>query len=396
MTGTRVWLLVVLVGLGLIGLTLGWPQRQAASPVLPAVQPPPAPKPPPLPRTWQRQWEGFRTRFVQPDGRVIDHTSDDRSTSEGQAYALVFALLANDRETFTRILTWTRDNLSGGDLAHQPAWLWGKTGGGDWRIIDANPASDASLWLAYALIEGGRLWQEPTYLPWAKALLQDVAKTEVVKAGDGSPLLLPGPEGFGDTTEGWRINQSYLADFQLRRLAEVDPEGPWTRLWQTHVARLSQLPPPGLALDWLHVNPDGSIDTRTLEPASYDAIRVYLWAGLSWRLANSKDQSPLCAYTDLLRRDGGPREHTRPNGTTEGVAPVGFSAALLPFVRRCGATDLLAGLHQRLDQAWNGQVFGEPAQYYDQALALFGTGFDEGRYIINDTGQIEPSWTSAH
>lgn len=49
------------------------------------------------------------------------------STSEGQSYGLFFALAANDRAGFDKLLTWTQNNLAEGDLKqHLPGWLWGK------------------------------------------------------------------------------------------------------------------------------------------------------------------------------------------------------------------------------------------------------------------------------
>jgi len=71
-------------------------------------------------------WENFRRHAIQSDGRVIERRADDRTTSEAQAYALFFALVANDRAQFERLLSWTQNNLANGDLrAQQPAWLWG-------------------------------------------------------------------------------------------------------------------------------------------------------------------------------------------------------------------------------------------------------------------------------
>ena len=73
-------------------------------------------------------WEQFKQDYISESGRVID-PSDARkiTTSEGQSYALFFALAANDRKAFDLLLAWTRDNLAGGDLAtNLPAWLWGQ------------------------------------------------------------------------------------------------------------------------------------------------------------------------------------------------------------------------------------------------------------------------------
>jgi Cellulase family 8 (EC 3.2.1.4) len=59
-------------------------------------------------------WDQFKKDYVSAEGRVID-PSDARkiTTSEGQSYALFFALAANDRETFGncstgRRTTWRR------------------------------------------------------------------------------------------------------------------------------------------------------------------------------------------------------------------------------------------------------------------------------------------------
>nr|WP_269194772.1 glycosyl hydrolase family 8 [Stenotrophomonas maltophilia] len=73
---------------------------------------------------------------------MIDHShADQRSTSEGQSYALFFALVGNDQALFDRMLGWTQDNLAGGDMRQNlPAWLWGRDDKGGWRVLDGNPA----------------------------------------------------------------------------------------------------------------------------------------------------------------------------------------------------------------------------------------------------------------
>jgi len=61
-------------------------------------------------------WDEFRNDALD-NGRVVDK-SDDRkvTTSEGQSYAMFFALVTNDQVTFDGLAAWTADNLSGGDL----------------------------------------------------------------------------------------------------------------------------------------------------------------------------------------------------------------------------------------------------------------------------------------
>src|SRR5262245_44672844 len=78
------------------------------------------------PRDWPRVWAAYTSWFMDGQIRVIDRDSGDRTTSEGQAYAMFFTLVANDRERFDKLLRWTELNLADGDLsARLPAWLWG-------------------------------------------------------------------------------------------------------------------------------------------------------------------------------------------------------------------------------------------------------------------------------
>src|ERR1700761_5217300 len=130
------------------------------------------------------EWPGYRTfveRFVQADGRVIDYsTPTQKTTSEGQSYAMFFALVANDRATFDRLLGWTRTNLAGNqfdaDNMHLPAWQWGRKQDGSYGVLDPNSASDSDLWIAYDLLQAGRLWRDTTYTKLGEALSAQIVR----------------------------------------------------------------------------------------------------------------------------------------------------------------------------------------------------------------------------
>src|SRR6201991_4325475 len=82
----------------------------------------------------QCDWPAYRLfveRVVQADGRVVDRSTEaQQTTSEGQSYGMFFALVANDRATFDRLLGWMRSNLSAGRFdsadVQLPAWQWGR------------------------------------------------------------------------------------------------------------------------------------------------------------------------------------------------------------------------------------------------------------------------------
>ena len=58
------------------------------------------------------------SRLEEAAGALLVHrnTRNVSTTSEGQSYALFFALAANDREAFDKILLWTENNLADGSL----------------------------------------------------------------------------------------------------------------------------------------------------------------------------------------------------------------------------------------------------------------------------------------
>ena len=179
-------------------------------------------------------WDGYASYAIDDQGRVVDRQGGDRTTSEGQSYGLFFALVANDHERFDRLLNWTSDNLADGNLGVRlPGWLWGKTPGGQWQVLDQHSASDADLWIAYSLCEAGRLWREPRYGALGRLMLARIAGTEVIDLPGFGTILLPGETGFHPAPDTWLLNPSYLPLPVLTRLAVIDPQGPWAGIAAT-------------------------------------------------------------------------------------------------------------------------------------------------------------------
>ena len=57
-------------------------------------------------------WAKYKTLFVQNNGRVIDNANGNISHSEGQGFAMIIAVGANDPVTFAKLWAFTRDNLA--------------------------------------------------------------------------------------------------------------------------------------------------------------------------------------------------------------------------------------------------------------------------------------------
>lgn len=335
-------------------------------------------------------WQSFKQNYLSPEGRVIDPSSDGITTSEGQSYALFFALVANDKPAFELIFNWTEANLAGGDLtARLPAWLWGKNDKGDWKILDDNSASDADLWIAYSLSEAGRLWKHRSYEVDGALLRQRIAREEVVKADGLGYVLLPGKTGF-TTENGWKLNPSYQPPQLLARFASSGE--PWNELVESNLRLLTESAPKGFAPDWIVWGKNGQwrYDDEKKDTGSYDAIRVYLWTGM---LADGDKQKAVLterfkAMAAQVESAGFPPESvaTESGGVT-GEGPIGFSAALLPFLADSPA---LAGQRERVRKEQPGA-----GAYYNAVLTLFGQGWDEGRYRFNERGELLPNWSDA-
>lgn len=344
-------------------------------------------------------WRGFVAAHVQADGRVIDYGPPQQTTSEGESYAMFFALVNNDRATFDKLLASTEANLGSGDLsARLPAWQWGQRKDGSWGVIDQNSASDADLWIAYALFEAGRLWHQSRYTNVARQMLEQVKRSEMFALPGFGPMLAPGQTGFQVATDVWRINPSYLPIPLLRLFARNDPQGPWKTLASNTVSMLRATSPRGFAPDWagFQTGKGFIVDPQRGDVGSYDAIRVYLWAGLTPK--SDPLSGPLLAALGGMRAavqsQGMPPEKVSTlTGAGSGAAPAGFAAALLPYLKAQGASAPYATMQSRAGAA--SAMAGKPPVYYDRVLQLFGQGFADGRYRFDANGRLLPRWDAS-
>uniref|UniRef100_E6QIZ0 Endo-1,4-D-glucanase n=1 Tax=mine drainage metagenome TaxID=410659 RepID=E6QIZ0_9ZZZZ len=352
-----------------------------------------------------RLWQAYTAQFLSSDGRIVDPQGGDRTTSEGQSYALFFSLVNNDKARFEAVLEWTEKNLAEGDLgAHLPAWEWGKKKDGTWGALDPNSAADSDLWIAYDLIEAGRLWHDSRYVALGKRMLPLIARRETAVLPAFGPVLLPAANGF-HLKNSWILNPCYTPVFLLERLAKVDPAGPWIGIAIKTPELIARSSPGGFAMDWVSYTPgtgfQPSLSNAVKEQGalgSYDAIRVYLWTGmLSDELpAKRRMMHALNGMSQYLTEHGAPPEKVNSQGApfaTDG--PVGFSAAVLPFLESIPDPAEVARqavrMKSQLDEKTG--LYGKVPTYYDQNLILFGGGWLARQYHFASNGELIVSWT---
>lgn len=346
--------------------------------------------------TWTNLWQGFQNHYMDTQGRVINPIDDGISTSEGQAYGLFFSLVADNRHLFQKILEWTQSNLAQGDLSrHLPIWRWGRAEDGHWGPLSKESASDADMWIAYTLFSAARLWHDPHYAQIAQELLGQISQHEVVELDGWGPILLPGDGTHWQVRDGFIVNPSYLPPFLLDGLGRQDPTGPWLAISRSLPHLLSLADPRGFAPDWFILEPHGGYAVAPRGPqGSYDAIRCYLWAGMTDPSHDSVAILHSLRGMAAIIASGGPvpEEVDTLNGKISGRGPPGFIAALLPYLQRFGDTSATKRLAGQLYAAWNPSQERFGPHYYDNALALFALGYVDGLYRFMKDGNLRVFW----
>lgn len=216
----------------------------------------------------------FLKNWVDDDGRVVRRDQGGDTVSEGQAYGLLIAVGANDEERFDTIWRWTQSNLLRDDGLL--AWRWQ-----DGAIVDNEPASDADVDAARALVLAGSHFDRPDLTEAGNTLAGAVIDTMTARTPLGR-ILLPGVWAAGGPD--FDYNPSYASPVSFAVLAESTGDTRWAELGTggTNVTAAlltrSPLPP-----DWAQVTAAGEVKAMAGAAGngedvrySYDAARLPL------------------------------------------------------------------------------------------------------------------------
>jgi endoglucanase len=163
---------------------------------------------------------------------------------------------------------------------------------------------------------------------------------------------------------------------------------------------ISLVSPIGIAPDFVHYQSNSANSGNFITVAgktdigSYDAIRVYMWAGMTAQddpLAKPILRSLTGMQKILNEKNIPPEKINTITGETSGIGLLGFSAALLPYLKALNEDGLLQSQLQRSQLV---QYSKEPL-YYDYVLSLFGLGWFENRYQFSKNGHINLYWNFA-
>lgn len=237
-------------------------------------------------------WSYYKHNYIR-DGRVVALDEEEITTSEGQSYAMLRAVWANDPWTFESVWRWTRDNLQ---VRKDRLFAWKWKG----RVLDENSATDADVDIALALILASRSFSKPEYEQQALEILDDIWKVDVLHAGNRHYV----------SAGNWAPNEryptlhvAYFAPYAYEVFASVDPRHPWQALVTSSYEVLHWLyfeagvraPPEILFVDKtsgaLLLAPPGA---KTSSQFGYDAVPLF------WRLA--MDEAWFSRPEEKLRR----------------------------------------------------------------------------------------------
>jgi endoglucanase len=245
-------------------------------------------------------WENYKQHFINQDGRVIDYSQQDITTSEGQSYALLRAVYIDDKVTFDQVWKWTKDNM-GRSNDNLLGWRWGLRNDKQYGFMENggdNSASDADTDIALALIFAGKRWGDENYINEAKLILNDIWNIETSTANNRRYLIAG---NWSKNQDYLIINPSYFAPYAWRIFSTVDTDHDWSSLIdpaynlleRSGQDKLDKDKGVGLPPNWLMINRiDGSIGPTNNGELNtdygFDAIRIPWKIALDYQWNNDK------------------------------------------------------------------------------------------------------------
>lgn len=268
----------------------------------------------------------FLALYQRPDGRVVRTDQGGDTVSEGQAYAMLIAAGLGDRRRFDAAWSWTRRHLQRRDGLLSFHWQ-------DGRVTGSDPATDADLDAARALLLAARRFHSADYRTQGRRIGAAVLRHETLRDRRGARSLAAGT--WAITTRV--VNPSYASPATFRALDQLDGarDNRWRGVAATErgaaaaLLRAGALPP-----DWAIRSPDGRLQatqapghSELVAQYAFDALRVPLRLAESCNVA---DRHLAAAMWPALRGQPGrlPRGlDGLPTGRLEHPAALAASAA---------------------------------------------------------------------
>lgn len=308
--------------------------------------------------------EAFLARYVTADGRVVRHDQGGDTVSEGQAYGMLIAEVADRPATVRAIWSWTRAHLRRDDgLLISNVHASGE-------VVNPQPAADADTLAAYALLRYNG--DDENALHNAGRRLATAVLDRESTTVDGKPVLVAGP--WAKAMSPPVVNPSYLMPDVFAALAHHTGDERWQQASTLSLTLLRRLTNDGRTLptDWARVSADRLVpvpDPGGNAPVQYglDAARLPVWLGTACTAA--AQQLAARWWSALRDDDRAAALALSPTGTQINTAtnPLPLLAAATA-ARAAGDATASQTLRSRAAQ----QARRTPTYYGDAWLALTG------------------------
>lgn len=331
-----------------------------------------------------KSWEYYKKNFISNDGRVMDPLRASVTTSEGQAYAMMRALLMRDKTSFDKIYNWSKYNLQHKD-DKLFAWIWGQKHPGqdiaiEYGVLDPNSASDANSEIAISLIFASKLWEQKNYMDDALQIINDVWDKETIDL-NGERILTAGTNQ--NKLENVVINPSYFMINGFRIFAKVDKNHDWQKLVDSSYRVTnwcidnieSGLPP-----DEFYINRNTGVITFDKDKSDffYDAVRVFYRFYIDYTITKDPRAEKLLSRSKIFinrwKRDKKFYTCYKQDGELKNYdEAIGSIAMILPAIRMYDKKVASEIYKNRIKEQYNSKGYwNHPADYYAQNLVWFG------------------------
>lgn len=340
-----------------------------------------------------RSWESYKEHYISDTGRTIDPVQSDSTISEAQGYALLRAVMMDDKETFDRVWKWTSENLQQDSLLF--AWKLSNLPNG--RKIELGNATDADQDIVLALAFAAKQWNELTYLTEAHQILNAMWNANIARY-NGIPYLTAG--NWAHNEKIITINPSYLSPAHYRIFAELDTAHPWNEIVASSYDILERctfadldtgngvLPP-----EWCTLNLDSGEIVDSVPPQPVGSLYGFNSFRIPWRIAMDYEwyndhravqylQKLTFLNNEWLTKKVLTATYTHDGKTWdeyESTAAYGGNIGYFIIINRLAAQDIyrdkiLAKFYEDATQSY----WDDPNNYYTQNWAWFGTALYSG------------------
>ncbi len=248
-------------------------------------------------------WESYKSRFVMPDGRVVDTGNGNVSHTEGQGFAMLMAVSLNDRQTFDKLWQWTNTTLKNKDNG---LFYWRYNPVAPDPVADKNDATDGDLMIAWALLKAQKQWRDNSYGTASDDITRALIKHTVITYA-GYQVMLPGARGF-NLNSRVNLNPSYFIFPAWQAFADHSHLVVWRDLLRDGKKLIGKMGwgNANLPTDWVALSADGKMKPAQEWPprTSFDAVRIPLY--LRWQDAQSPLLAPWKAWWQHYSREQTP------------------------------------------------------------------------------------------